>query len=780
MEFENTHKRLQVQIEQLTEKNNELELKAKFDSTDLSKEIQNLTEQLEQTEQQKQKLVEQNRGLEQQKLKLLKESEDRFKARIKSLELQLEDQNNKSVREVRDVQAKSEENLSQLKNFYEIEKERLERRIAEEKDKYEKKLAIINEEYESKTREEQQIHEEELENLRDDLRETEMQSNSLTQQYEHELSLRQQTIDTLEKYVKDTKDSLNSIHHSNAASIEQHLANFSNERISLMNKIEVLNAELSKKDKELFALTQAKEHLEVGIVKKEVSMERIKKELTDEKHSLNEKLEELRSKFQKVSDEYLEKKVDYGRELALSQQQNEFLNKKIEELQKQIDEIIKRYEEKLKIQKQEYVQELNDKLERAAEEKNQIEAKYEKSRKALKEIEGTYNKQLSQLEKEKAIVQEKLYNLEAKKSEGEKKLMGDVQALNAQTNQYKDQFNQERKSLLSEIEKYKGQYIQLEQEYSEVVSNYERDKALWKGKFHFLEQQKEQAKNDLIDAQKKFELTLQHLQKHRNADKEESESSQNALMTSIEKRYQGQLQESTEHHQHVVQEYEEKIRKLEKELKSANDKMLIDSYGKMGSQTYIEKKIAEMTENEKRLQQDLENVKSDRDAKIMEYQRLLDQDRDVLKAKISEADQKTKESENKRGTLVFEHEKERAKWNLERDHLANQKNELQDLVSKLEKKKEALLRDNEKLKNESRVTRRSINLTGNQTQKLRPSSPGGSLQLKSTLSIDKGLMDITNYHSGGGLKGYESTKGSTLSRSGTTTSINSEEDIFMN
>jgi len=242
-----------------------------------------------------------------------------------------------------------------------------------------------------------------------------------------------------------------------------------------------------------------------------------------------------------------------------------------------------------------------------------------------------------------------------------------------------------------------------------------------------------------------------------------------------------------------MQEYEEKIKKLEKELKSTNDRILIDSYGKMGSQTYIERKIAEMTENEKKLQAELDAVKSDRDSKIMEYQKLIDMDREVLKQKITEAEQKSKDIENRRGTLVFEHEKERAKWNLERDHLMNQRNDFQELVKKLEKKKEDLLRDNEKLKNESRITRRSITLTGsgltsnlvlsnksiNPTTKLRPSSPGGSFQLKSTLGSDKNLADITNYSSGGGLKMYESKSNSGMSRSGTSTSINSEED-FMN
>jgi hypothetical protein len=52
---------------------------------------------------------------------------------------------------------------------------------------------------------------------------------------------------------------------------------------------------------------------------------------------------------------------------------------------------------------------------------------------------------------------------------------------------------------------------ELERDYSEVQSSYERDKALWDGKFQFLEQQKDQAKSDLQEATKKFEMTLEQL-----------------------------------------------------------------------------------------------------------------------------------------------------------------------------------------------------------------------------------------------------------------------------
>lgn len=189
-EFENIRKRLQQQIEVLTEKNNDLELKSKFAATDTGKEIQNLKDELEQSESQRLSLLEQNKTLEQQKMKLLKETEDRFSQRIKVLETQLEEHNARTEREIKDIQIKSEENLSQLKNFYEIEKERLERRILDEKEKYEKRIANLTEEYETKLKEEQNLNEEELENLKEELREAEIQNNQLTQQYEHEFTLK--------------------------------------------------------------------------------------------------------------------------------------------------------------------------------------------------------------------------------------------------------------------------------------------------------------------------------------------------------------------------------------------------------------------------------------------------------------------------------------------------------------------------------------------------------------------------------------------------------------
>ena len=50
--------------------------------------------------------------------------------------------------DMRDLQTKHEEQMLQLRNVYELEKERLERRAVEERDNGEKKLQIATDELE--------------------------------------------------------------------------------------------------------------------------------------------------------------------------------------------------------------------------------------------------------------------------------------------------------------------------------------------------------------------------------------------------------------------------------------------------------------------------------------------------------------------------------------------------------------------------------------------------------------------------------------------------------
>ncbi|EAS03779.1 amine-terminal domain guanylate-binding protein (macronuclear) [Tetrahymena thermophila SB210] len=711
-DFEKAKKRYIQQIDQLNEKNSELEMRNKFEEADFQKEIEQLKEQVQELKNVNQRLEEKNSVLEDEKQKSFKEVEERYINRIRLLEDEIEEIKQNAIKDIRESQAKSEESLAQLKNIYEIERETLERRLAEDKEKWDKRYQLSCDEYQEQIREAQHTYEEEIENLKDDLREQEAQYHNVVQQYEHELALKQQTIETLEKYTKETKESLLNLQSNNNTTLEQYINNFNAERKTFIQKVENLTQELSKKEKENIALQQKKENLEANLKKRESQLTQAKVEMQQERTENSNYIDDLKQKLQQASDEQIQQKIEFSREIALSNQRNEFLSKKNEDLARQNETLIQHYEEKLKILKQEMNQELNEKTDKLQQQRDQMEEKYEKVKKTLKEIEATYNKQLSQIEKEKAIYQEKLANIESKKSELDMKYQAENQNYVMQILQLKEQYSLEKKTLLNEADKYKQFNLQLEQDKNELITNYERDKALWEGKFAFLEQQKEQAKQDLADALKKFEMTLMHLQKARSNEKDEHENNLNELLISMEKKYQNQINELNENNQRSVQDYEDKIRRLNKEIKQLKENMLVEKHGKLGNQMLNEKKLADFIENEKKLLLEIEQLKNERDQKIIDYQRQLDTDKEVLKQKIAEIEQKYKEAEQKRGTLIFEHEKERAKWNLDRDHLLVQKNELQDHIDKLEKKKELLLRENEKLRNESRVTRRSINLVG--------------------------------------------------------------------
>ena len=90
----------------------------------------------------------------------------------------------------------------------------------------------------------------------------------------------------------------------------------------------------------------------------------------------------------------------------------------------------------------------------------------------------------------------------------------------------------------------------------------------------------------------------------------------------------------------------------------------------------MEKKVQDLQEAEARYQKEIDELKGERDRRIVDNQRALEKERENFKSKIQDIEQKCKELENKRSTMLFEFEKERAKWGLEKDFLSSQKQEV--------------------------------------------------------------------------------------------------------
>ena len=192
------------------------------------------------------------------------------------------------------MQKRSEESLIQLKIFYENERERLERRITEEKERYDRRIAQAIEEYEGKLKEEQGNYEEELENLKEEIKVLEEEKTKNEKKYLHDLAMKQQSIETLEKYLKETKENLLASQETNSRNLEQHLASFANERKILAEKNDLLLNEFSKKEKDILGYIQIKESLESNLSKKEILIENMRKDNLEEKKTMEKKLEELR------------------------------------------------------------------------------------------------------------------------------------------------------------------------------------------------------------------------------------------------------------------------------------------------------------------------------------------------------------------------------------------------------------------------------------------------------------------------------------------------------
>jgi predicted nucleic acid-binding Zn-ribbon protein len=92
---------------------------------------------------------------------------------------------------------------------------------------------------------------------------------------------------------------------------------FNTERKELFVKIEQLNQTLTNKERELTVLKNKLETALEEADKKKKSVEDIKSEFNQEKLKLNEKIEQLRTKNQEITDEFMQKKLEDGREIAL-------------------------------------------------------------------------------------------------------------------------------------------------------------------------------------------------------------------------------------------------------------------------------------------------------------------------------------------------------------------------------------------------------------------------------------------------------------------------------
>ncbi|CAD8051484.1 unnamed protein product [Paramecium sonneborni] len=645
-EFEIQRRKMQQQIEYLNSELNKTESQLLYQQNDFSRELQQAQNSILNYEDNIQRLNKEFMLLEQQKARIQRELEEKLILKTKSHQQEIEELKKQNINEYRLLQNKNEEQISQLRQMYDIERQKIEQKFMEDRKIMEVKYNQMVEELESQFDNNQ---DEEIQKLQKKLKQNDLQLQQLQQHLQNENDLKQKQILTLEQ-----------VNSSLKISIQQ----YQEDQLNLQKQIQDLHQINQIKEEELNILKQQGQYESLNNNKQD-QIEKIKQSNQLEKQKFNEQIIELRKQLDDAQDENIKIKVEYEKQLALITQENEFNSHKLEQLQVQI----KNYESKnftqlIKIESN--VSQLT--LETDLKEQQQ---KYEKLRQQYKEQEINNNKIVVDLQQQ--IEQLKIQLQDEQNSQQKKNVNIPVQQNVIHSNtQVISQLKQQNENLQNEIQ--------------EMKSLHERDALLWEGKFKFLQQQKDQSKQDLQEAMKKFEFTINHLQKARQQDLEEESNSISEMLVTLEKKYQLQVLDLTEHHQAIVNEYVMKIEQLQKELNLNN----------VSNQNYHNGRgdfsdISLLYENQ------IEQLKLQYETKIEELYLNHTEERQIWRAKLSEVEEKLKEAEIRRSNMVFEHEKERAKWNIEKDELKYQKSELQEQCSNLEQQKNKSDKKNKKV-----------------------------------------------------------------------------------
>jgi hypothetical protein len=91
------------------------------------------------------------------------------------------------------------------------------------------------------------------------------------------------------------------------------------------------------------------------------------------------------------------------------------------------------------------------------------------------------------------------------------------------------------------------------------------------------------------------------------------------LIKVIESKYKNQIKEMMETHQCLQSETQAKTKRLESEIKVLNERVQLDTRGKMSEYGQLEKRVGDLQENERRLINELDEIKAERDRRISDY-----------------------------------------------------------------------------------------------------------------------------------------------------------------
>ena len=590
--------------------------------------------------------------LRQQKITMDKNYEDNLKDqkhKLEEISLSYEAQKEKILTSNREqLESDNNENdrqIQEIRKIFQLEKDKIFKEIQEENEEAAKSLNLLEEEQNEKLTQLEREKDDKIAELQETLDEVTNAHEEYVKKIDRELLLRNQKIESLQKFIEDNKTSINNIKLQQENYLKELLEEFEKDKEILNEKIRKATKDQEETEIEYKALVEQNKSIENSGDNLKGEVEKLRNIIQETRSENEEKLSELKTKLSELKQEESIEKLTQEKELSLKEQSISFLSKKLEELKDELGRTRSEFEEKLDKEKEKIIKEFEEKISKVSEEKESVERELSDLEKNFVDLQMKYNTQTESLSKEKEKYLEELNDLLQKKKTFSEDLENNHTAEKTAQTKIKTELKNKNDNLQKLNLELQKKLQKLENEYNNLMSTYDNEKSYFDSKFSFMQDQKIQLEKELNDLKVKYDSNMDELQQKILAERER-----------LEAIYKKSLVDGENIHNQQLKQAQDTFNKKYEEVNIQNNNLIsensilekkIEEYQNDSHVSDVDIRLQDALEEEKKLKSEIENVTCGKEEIIENLKQKLKQESILQKQKIEELSQKLQEYDDK-------------------------------------------------------------------------------------------------------------------------------------
>ena len=636
------------------------------------------------------------------------------KHKLAEIALQYEDQKeqiiNNNRQQLEDNNNENDQQIQEIRKVYQIEKDKISEQMRNENDLAQEKINQIEKEQNEILNELEKEKDDKIAELQDDLDEINLNHEEYVKKVEKEILLRNQKIENLQKFINDTKNTIEVIKLQQEQYLKEQNEEFENEKNILNEKIKNAQKDCENTEIEINKLKEQNTQMESNLNELKEKYKDLEQELNDIQNILDKEINELKNKLNEINNNINLSNGNYEKELSLKEQRAEFLSKKLEDIKNELNELKESFEDKLEKTKEEVTNEYTEKIESMKKEKENLENIINNIEQEYSTLQQKYEEETETLTKEKESITEKLNDLTIKKKQLGDQLDGQHCTDQTIILKLRNEFKLKNDGLVKDNLSLQEKLQKLEQSYNKLTNSYDTEKANWENKFSFIAEQKESLTKELEELKIKYNDNMDELQKKILEERER-----------LELIYKKSLADGDNIHNQQLLQAQETFNKKYEEVNVQNNNLIaenatltkkIDYYQNNNNLSDVDKKLQDALEKEKKYKEQYDKLKQEKEETINKLKLKLSNESEIHKKKIEELEIKLQEYEGKRNNKNADMVKLKA--------VSEKDNENKILlIQQLNETLERLKKENEKLTSENREAQR-------ENENYRKSSRGSS------------------------------------------------------